>query len=237
MGRRPMTDCLTRSADSFPKCPTRSIVAVMFTHEEIWRGIDRLAAHAQTSPSGLARRAGLDATTFNPSKRVSRDGSKPRWPSTESLAKALSAAHMDFAGFAALVAGLPAGTGDGLPSRMLNEDTGTAFDAGGRPSGDSWTRIPAPSAGTEDGFALTVSDGSMLPVYRPGDRLIVAPGESLRVGDRVVVKLRGGEAKAFELVEKGIQAVRLKPLNPGLPEQQVALSALDWMARIVWVSQ
>ena len=77
----------------------------------------------------------------------------------------------------------------------------------------------------------------MLPVYRPGDRLIVAPGESLRVGDRVVVKLRGGEAKAFELVEKGIQAVRLKPLNPELPEQQVALSALDWMARIVWVSQ
>ena len=46
----------------------------MFTHEQIWRGIDRLAAHAQTSPSGLARRAGLDSTTFNPSKRFSRDG-------------------------------------------------------------------------------------------------------------------------------------------------------------------
>ena len=38
-------------------------------HKDIWRGIDQLAAHHGLTPSGLARRAGLDPTAFNPSKR------------------------------------------------------------------------------------------------------------------------------------------------------------------------
>jgi phage repressor protein C with HTH and peptisase S24 domain len=63
----------------------------LLTHEQIWSALDRLAARAQLSPSGLARRAGLDPTTFNKSKRVTADG-RERWPSTESLAKALAAA-------------------------------------------------------------------------------------------------------------------------------------------------
>ena len=37
----------------------------MLTHAQIWRGIDRLAQRAGLSPSGLARQAGLDPTTFN----------------------------------------------------------------------------------------------------------------------------------------------------------------------------
>lgn len=61
----------------------------MFTHTEIWIGIDRLAEKSGYSPSGLAKKAGLDATSFNKSKRVSPDG-KPRWPSTESISKVLS---------------------------------------------------------------------------------------------------------------------------------------------------
>jgi phage repressor protein C with HTH and peptisase S24 domain len=63
----------------------------LLTHEQIWSALDRLAARAQLSPSGLARRAGLDPTTFNKSKRVTPDG-RERWPSTESVAKALAAA-------------------------------------------------------------------------------------------------------------------------------------------------
>lgn len=61
----------------------------MFTHDEIWQAIDNLAAHHGYSPSGLAKRAGLDPTTFNRSKRISPEG-KPRWPSTESLSKILT---------------------------------------------------------------------------------------------------------------------------------------------------
>src|SRR6266478_3504239 len=62
----------------------------MLTHGQVWAALDRLAERAGLSPSGLARRAGLDPTTFNKSKRVTADG-RERWPSTESLAKALAA--------------------------------------------------------------------------------------------------------------------------------------------------
>lgn len=61
----------------------------MFTHDEIWKAIDLLAEKNGYSPSGLAKKAGLDPTTFNKSKRHSADG-KPRWPSTESLSKILA---------------------------------------------------------------------------------------------------------------------------------------------------
>lgn len=66
----------------------------MFTHEEIWRAIERLAEKNGLSTSGLAKKAGLDATTFNRSKRISPEG-KPRWPSTESVSRILSATDTD----------------------------------------------------------------------------------------------------------------------------------------------
>jgi phage repressor protein C with HTH and peptisase S24 domain len=72
------------------------------THEQIWSALDRLAARVQLSPSGLARRAGLDPTTFNKSKRVTPDG-RERWPSTESLAKALAAADASIDTFVELM--------------------------------------------------------------------------------------------------------------------------------------
>ena len=62
----------------------------MLSHDSIWKAIDALAAREDLSPSGLARLAGLDPTTFNPSKRFLADG-RPRWPSTQSIAKILMA--------------------------------------------------------------------------------------------------------------------------------------------------
>src|SRR5271156_3278778 len=62
----------------------------LMKHEDIWRALDTLAAENGLSASGLAKRSGLDATTFNPSKRRMPDG-RARWPSTESLAKVLNA--------------------------------------------------------------------------------------------------------------------------------------------------
>ena len=74
----------------------------MFSHKDIWRGIDRLASSFGYSASGLAKKAGLDPTSFNKSKRLSPDG-KPRWPSTESLAKILAVTGATMTDFISLI--------------------------------------------------------------------------------------------------------------------------------------
>ena len=89
----------------------------MLTHEQIWGALDRLAARAGLSPSGLAKRAGLDPTTFNKSKRVTSDG-RERWPSTESLAKALAAAGSSIETFVRLI-------GDGARDGFIHFSTAT----------------------------------------------------------------------------------------------------------------
>ena len=73
-------------------------------HDDIWRALDTLAAENGLSASGLARRSGLDPTTFNPSKRRMPDG-RARWPSTESVAKVLDATGASLEAFTALVSG------------------------------------------------------------------------------------------------------------------------------------
>lgn len=206
------------------------------THEQIWRGIDKLAAHADTSPSGLARRAGLDATTFNPSKRFSADGRKPRWPSTESLAKALSAANMGFEDFAALVTGT--GARHSLPGLCLAEDIAiSAFDASGRPAGTGWQHVPFPGVDLDDAFALTIEGDGMAPVFRPGATLVVSQSDPARPGDRVLVKHRDGRITGWTLGRHTVQTVELRPLDPAGAGATLPLVEIDWIARIVWASQ
>lgn len=72
------------------------------THEDIWTAIERFAKAHQMSCSGLAKCSGLDATTFNRSKRFSKEG-KPRWPSMHSLSKILSATGANISEFARLI--------------------------------------------------------------------------------------------------------------------------------------
>ncbi len=78
----------------------------MFTHAQIWQGLDSLASAKGYSPSGLAKQAGLDPTSFNKSKRISPEG-KPRWPSTESLAKVLSVTDATMTDFISLIGDAP----------------------------------------------------------------------------------------------------------------------------------
>lgn len=57
-------------------------------HKKIWKVIDRIAYINGISVSALARRAGLDSTAFNRSKRMYVSG-KYRWPSSESICRVL----------------------------------------------------------------------------------------------------------------------------------------------------
>ena len=57
-------------------------------HLKLWDLIDKVAYVNKMSVSALAKKAGLDATTFNKSKRFYPSG-QPRWPSTESIFKVI----------------------------------------------------------------------------------------------------------------------------------------------------
>lgn len=208
----------------------------MLTHHQIWRGLDRLAENLGETSSGLAKRAGLDPTTFNPSKRLSADGQKARWPSTESLAKAIEAAGIDFPTFASLSTGQPAGRTVPLLG-LVQAGTDGFFDDAGFPNGTGWEDIHFPGVQEDGAYALEITGDSMRPVFRPGDRIIVSPNETPRRGDRIVVRTRSGEVMAKELGRVTASSVELISLNPDFEPRQMDLKEVQWMARIVWASQ
>ncbi len=213
-------------------------------HDDIWRAIDALAAEHGLSASGLARRAGLDPTAFNPSKRIGADG-RARWPSTESGAKVLAATSTAIESFAALVSGMPALSrgGRGTVSRRipligLAQAGGEGyFDDGGYPVGGGWDEISVPEVGDPNAYALEISGDSMDPVYRDGDVVIVSPAAPVRRGDRVVIRSQKGEVMAKELLRQSARRVELRSLNPLHPNYSFDLPELTWMHRIVWATQ
>ena len=77
----------------------------------------------------------------------------------------------------------------------------------------------------------------MAPVYRPGDRVVVAPGDSPRRGDRVVVRTRSGEVMAKELASLKSSHIILRSFNPQFEDRRLDVAEIAWMARIVWASQ
>ncbi|MGL3106148.1 S24 family peptidase [Bradyrhizobium sp. BR 1432] len=208
----------------------------MLTHDQIWGALDRLAARAGLSPSGLAKRAGLDPTTFNKSKRVTSDG-RERWPSTESIAKALAAAGSSIDSFARLIdEDVDDGRSVPLLSFALAGASG-AFDESGVPSGKGWTEIALPTAEDGHAFALEISGDVLQPAYRNGDIILVSRGTPIRKGDRVVVKTRAGEVAVATLKRRTAKALDLQPLDASRAERTIAMSDVAWIARIVWASQ
>jgi len=212
----------------------------MLTHSKIWTAIDALARRYGLSPSGLAKRAGLDATAFNRSKRVTPEG-RPRWPTTESVAKVLAATGASLDEFMHLL------DDEGPALRKVPQPipligltqagAGGFFDDGGFPVGGGWDQIGFPRVEDDNAYALEVTGDSMQPLYRDGDILIVSPNSTTRKGDRVVLRTTEGEVMAKILVRRSAKTVELASFNPAHPSLVFPVERIDWIARIVWASQ
>jgi len=209
----------------------------MLTHAQVWSAVDRLAARAGLSASGLARRAGLDPTTFNKSKRVTPSG-RERWPSTESIAKALTATGTPLETFVALIEPGASAAARAVPLLGFAEaGAGGYFDDGGFPAGEGWDEIAFPAVTDEHAYALEVSGQSMEPAYRDGDIVLVSPSAPIRRGDRVVVRTKDGEVLAKELKRRTAKSIELKSLNAAHADRTLLLADVLWIARILWASQ
>lgn len=208
----------------------------MLSHKQIWGAIDALAARHGHSPSGLARAAGLDPTTFNKSKRLGPQG-RLRWPSTESLSKVLQVTGASLEDFTALVS---RGNGSKGPSRvvpflsMKDLQRKKAFDENGDPLPQAWDKFAFPDFGDQKAFAVEISNDVAAPVFRNGHVVVVSPAAELRKGDPVVLKAEGA-CLVMKLARQSAKKIELKPFNPALESRSFPRDAVEWMARIVWV--
>jgi phage repressor protein C with HTH and peptisase S24 domain len=209
----------------------------MLTHNQIWTALDRLAARAKLTASGLAKKSGLDPTTFNKSKRITPEG-RPRWPSTESVAKALAATNTKVETFVSLITDSAKPAIHTVPVIGFAEaGAGGYFDDGGFPVGKGWDEIAVPSITDEHAYALEISGDSMKPTYRDGDIIIVSPAAQVRKGDRVVVKTKDEQFMVNELKRKTTKSIELKSLNAENRDRTLPMSEVLWVARIIWASQ
>ena len=208
----------------------------MLSHAQVWAAIDALAQKYGMSPSGLARKAGLDATTFNKSKRQTTDG-RQRWPSTESIAKILEATGAGLDEFMSALTARESAKRTIPLIGMAQAGAGGFFDDGGFPTGAGWDEVAFPEMPDPNAYALEISGDSMLPLYRDGDVIIISPNASVRRGDRVVVKTTDGEVLAKELKRRTENQIELKSLNPEHEDRTLPADKIAWVARIIWSSQ
>jgi phage repressor protein C with HTH and peptisase S24 domain len=211
----------------------------MFSHKQVWNAIDIIAERYGFSASGLAKKSGLDPTSFNPSKRNGPDG-RPRWPTMESISRVLQASGASVDEFMELLSGKK-GSQPKLRSLPLlgfaKAGKGGFFDESGFPAGNGWDEIEVPGVTDKAAYALEITGNSMEPVYREGDIIIISPGASMRKGDRVVARTTDGQVMAKILEKQTARTIELGSFNPDQPVKAFDAKSIDWIARIIWAAQ
>lgn len=205
----------------------------MLSNEDWWLALDRLAhAHGLTA-SALARQAGLDATSFNRSKRRAPDG-RPRWPSTESISKVLAATGTSIEDF---IAGAGRPQRLELPLHSLDDiRQQSRLDTAGAARADQTVSIPG-AGDTPGAFALKVEAGSVLaPAYGPGTTLLLVPVSDPKPPRRVLVLLSSGDLLAGTLARALPGRVEITPFGSDAP-LRFTRNAIRSMAAIEWASQ
>jgi phage repressor protein C with HTH and peptisase S24 domain len=211
----------------------------MLSHKQVWNAIDVIAERYGYSASGLAKKSGLDPTSFNPSKRNGPDG-RPRWPTMESVSRLLQASGATVEEFSDLLSGRK-----GQPPKrkqiplmgFAKAGKGGYFDDSGFPAGNGWDEIEVPGVTDQNAYALEITGDSMMPVYREGDTIIVSPAATARKGDRVVVRTIDGQVMAKIMQRQTSKTLELASFNPSHATKVLDMKDVDWIARIMWASQ
>ena len=204
-------------------------------YEQVWDAVDKLAKLHGLSPSGLAKKAGLDATTFNKSKRTRNNG-KQRWPSLDSINKILEACNISFEQFYQLIDEDLAIKPAGIPFITYSELAKNYHIDASKLVTDKWEKAQFPD-GTLNLYAINLDTSEFEPMYRKGNTLIATKDPEIRKADRVIVLLNNKNIIIKEFKHRTTSAIVFADLLNPNHEIQVKINEIKLINRIVWAEQ
>lgn len=200
----------------------------MLTHTDIWIGIDTLAKQMNTTPSGLAKIAGLDATIFNISKRTTPQGNE-QWVNSRSLARVLNATGTSFVEFAKLCT---------PQSPYINPIHGIAlselppykYDIKNLTTHIHDTEI------SDSCFMVIVDTHALKPDFAKGDQIIATITANIRPNDMVITYVREGNKNKMYTGKVQQNGIYHLVLRSGRKNIQLPQPHIVWQARVLWKS-
>lgn len=204
-------------------------------YENVWDAVDKLAEIHGLSPSGLAKLAGLDATTFNKSKRIRPDGKK-RWPSLDSINRLLEIFNISFEQFYALSSGNEDKENGSIPFIKFSELFKHITPDMQKILTSDWNKVLFPDF-KETLYAVEIDNDAFAPLYRIGSLLIVSENSDIRKGDRVIIYLKNGDVKISEFTRRTPSKLVVSNINCPDTDENIAIADICLLNRIVWASQ
>lgn len=204
-------------------------------YETIWNSVDKLARSKGLSPSGLAKLAGLDATTFNKSKRIRPDGKK-RWPSLDSVNKLLEVCNISFEQFYNLGCDEEETESGTIPFIKLSQLGNNPQIEDKFLKTSTWNKVIFPDA-REIFYAAEIDTNDYLPLYRNGSMIILSGNSDIRKGDRVAIFLENNKLILKEFVRRTPAHLVVTDLNNPKDEDNIAIAGVKLINRILWASQ
>ena len=205
-------------------------------YETVWSAVDNLAKSMGLSPSGLAKKSGLDATTFNKSKRKRPDG-KNRWPSLDSLNKVLELCNLTFEEFYKF--GESDNSNENLNAIPYLKISAIAqSDCCKEKSLDTsgWDMFCFPD-GSNNLYALEIDTSDYAPLYKFGNMLVLTKNSEIRRNDRVALFKIDGSVNLYEFIHRKPNTIEFMELNNPQNIISVDIKDINFLHRIVWASQ
>lgn len=204
-------------------------------YEQVWDAVDKLAKTNGLSPSGLAKKAGLDATTFNKSKRIRTDGKK-RWPSLDSINKIIEVCNITFDEFYNLIdSDKESRVSNSIPYIEYSKLIASKDYITNKVNTEKWNKIRFPDA-CDNLYAIDINTDQFGPIYRNGTLLINSQNSEIRCGDRVAIFMRNGDMMILEFVRRTATTLELKGII-NQDSSSVDIKDIRLINRIVWASQ
>lgn len=205
-------------------------------YEQVWNAVDKLAKVQGLSASGLAKKAGLDATTFNKSKRIRPDGKK-RWPSLDSINKIIEVSGISFEQFYNMIENetmpkfapsIPFIKASNISEKLEIHDKG--FNT------NNWSKVRFPDS-KDNLLALDIDSDNYLPNYRSGTLLILSKNSEVRRGDRVAIFKNDGSLLIKEFIRRTSSSLEVVEIDDLQKESSIDINQVKLVNRIVWAGQ